>query len=455
VAILPGGASILKTGEPPFHKLNKNDSKVGAVLYFVDLETGVYIKQVFPFDKSGGTTAGPSGVTLSAYDKINPCQARSLTGSPVVFPTYPQISTRVFVGDVLGRVFRIDVSATNPAQWSNVDDQGQDIGVSESVRLVHNLYQGQTHSQPFMNRFALALNPRGELILTGGTGNTLNVESYDSPNKIFALREVLDDRGQFQYFVHLYHAPLNKYTITRADGTLHQRQTVSYSGEKMTGDPLIVNGITYFTTFDVSHQMPPICGIPGEARLYGLNYNTSCTNALCNSPKGVNARVLEDQTPLKCCESGGCTGVAFTDAERKTASPQRLCNDLNYTVPALTTEAIPDQPNSFEYFRYHMYGPNTLSMGPRVSYTPGSVVTVPRLTDKGTSSTSATKVQSPGRMIIQVPLSMRKKADSFKKPPHSAVRVDNTQNASGLGGSMFARYTSKRVLFGEWIPVLE
>ncbi|MEM1007919.1 MAG: PilC/PilY family type IV pilus protein, partial [Myxococcota bacterium] len=385
VAILPGGADLHHLNYPPFHKLNKGENKIGAVIYIVDLETGMMLAEIHPYDLTGGARPSSLGVPLDgAYKPISACQARGVTGTPSVYPVAPQVATRFFVGDMLGRVFRINISSPNHQDWSNLTPGGLPKIANvqkETIRLVHNLYEYDTHSQPFMNHMAIALNPRGELIIAGGTGNVLNMESYHSPSKIFSIREILNNNGQFAYGVHNYKANLDKYVEEDpVSKKMVQRQAASYTGEKVTGDPLIVNNTLYFASLDISHGMPPICGIPGEARIYGLRYEQGCTTGNCSGSGKVASKHDPKRTPLFCCEPGGCgLSKTFADTEMRTHDKNAVCNDLNYTEPALVTDPPSTNAQQYEYIRFHGYGPNTMSMGPTVAYTPGEIETVNRV----------------------------------------------------------------------------
>ena len=468
IAILPGGSSIHVRNIPPTYRLNKNDNHVGAVVYILDLETGRFLSEIVPFDETPKNACATGSFGTICSDGYRPVQfydARAVTGTPVAFPVSPAPSNRIFFGDVLGRVFRIDISNPDSSRWSNVDIQtGQRINNSiqrEYTKLMHDPFKYTPYTQPIMASFSIALNPRGEAVITGATGDVTNVESYEPTGRSFSLREVLNDTGTFKFAVHAYHFPFNTFNETGPLGQMGaQKISPSYTGEKATGDPLILSGVSYFTTFHVSHETPPICGLPGEAKLYGIRYDEGCTSGTCKALADAGRIDAGSRTPYNCCQPGGCNptdpNARWNDNEMGTpfeGATSMKCKDLNHTQPMLMSDINITQPNNYQYFRYHGFGPNTLSMGPTVSYSPGTVENVPRDPTDPSKGSSA-EVKQRGRLAVQVSLSRRTGGGVFNTPPNSVVRTTGPQNSTTpvmMGAPQGRRVT----ITSDWTLVLD
>lgn len=477
VAILPGGVNININNSPPTYTMDKNNNHIGAVVYIVDLETGMFLSEIVPYDLMANNTCKTATGCTGSYRPLEFYDARGVTGTPVGYPIEPAPMTRFFFGDAHGRIFRVDLGCPDVAAWGNVNPttgqpqmpkcNGVDV---QNTHFVHDPFKYNTSPQPVMSSMALALNPRGELVLSGGTGDLTNVESYDATNKTFSLREILGSLGEFRYLVHAWMGDLNKYNDRDNSQTLLKQYTAGgYTGEKFTGDPVIANGITYFTTFDVASDTLPVCGLPGEARLYGIRYEEPCTDATCLALKNAS-RYNNDRTPVEQCNALTSCNTHSNPPEcqnegmrtqyvdgPKASSPvaDARCNDINYTQPMLITEPPVTQPNDYQFYRYHAFGKNTLSMGPTVSYTPGDLQNVPRdPTDPKKGSN--VEVKKSGKLAVQVSLSRLSGANQFLQPPNSVVK--NATNNTGSGNAPVMMNTppsNKTIMATDWVLVLD
>ena len=78
------------------------------MLYVVRMDTG---EKVAEFSNSRGNIRALDG---GAFKLEYP-----ITGSPAAYPSMPgAVTSRVFVGDAGGRMWRIDVSSPNPDTWT-------------------------------------------------------------------------------------------------------------------------------------------------------------------------------------------------------------------------------------------------------------------------------------------------------------------------------------------------
>ena len=386
VAILPGGVGLNQKNSSIV--LNRTDPRQGGVVYIVDLESGTLIKEILPIDPSKGIFAS---------------RARGIAAGPVGYAIQPSIATRVFVGDVLGRLFRIDLTDHDPSQWKTT--------------LFFNLFGANEVPMPIMAAPTIAFNRRGELVLFGGTGNIQNVNSVTGVNKIFSLREVLEitNTSFLVKAVPNFVAPLNKY-LPNEFGTQPGREVslTSATGEKVTGSPVIFKGLAYFHTYIPSPALP-VCGVPGHARLYGVHFDEACRSQNC-----VNALMSREtvhyyhkvlgyvkpaQNPLKCCDTDGICNSSLEDppTDDAYAANPKLCGDLHYTVPMLQ-DRVTKEP--YQYHRYRGIGPNTMSMGVHLAFQPG-LLQISRIVQNSTFAGHSIVNKSAGSFFLSMQVAGR------------------------------------------------
>ncbi|MBK06592.1 MAG: hypothetical protein CL920_04300 [Deltaproteobacteria bacterium] len=354
VAILAGGSDIKMTGALTDLDVN---SPIGGVVYVVDLETGILMQELVP-DTQLLKAAGEKAVI------------RGFTGTPTGFGAPPAITSRAFVGDAIGRLFRVDLQSTNPNEWE--------------IHFFYNLFKNENYTKPIMVAPALALNPNGELVIFGGTGNLFQLDSVlPGHNKIFSVREYIDPAKAIDFAtgrvkpdaveaIHNYRASLNKILVfAKKDSDTHSKidktPAVSPTGEKVTGDPIVYNNTAYFTTYTPSSDLP-ICGVSGMARMYAIGYGEPCKSNRC-SPLVGN---LFPDTQLKCCEDGGgnnCTtaGAAVTDASL--LANRNLCASMDYVEPRYFDEST----TPAQVMRQILLGRNALAMGVNLTFQPGQI----------------------------------------------------------------------------------
>ena len=352
VAVIPGGVKYSKKlGK---NILDQNESTMGAVVYIVDLETGILVRE------------------------LTNTEARGFASTPVGFGVAPATTTRIFVGDLLGKIFRIDTQSPNPGLWR--------------MEKFYDLFAAKGEvPMPIMSAPAIALNPRGEVVLYGGTGNVENVNFVRGFNKVFSIREKITLSGGILTTVEAipnYITKLDKYLTNENNPqqTAGPEVTIkSPLGERITGPTVVFNGAAYFTTYTPTTGLP-ICGVPGYSRVYGLHFNDQCRTKNCFDalvPKDtthfyhrVLGYVKPSVTPLKCCERDGIctTGRSPADTalplDATFKSDPTTCGDLHYTVPMLQDKRTA-QP--YQYHRYLSMGANTLVMGVTFTYQPGEI----------------------------------------------------------------------------------
>ncbi len=413
VAVIPGGVSIKKTLGKYLIDQNgvMNGDKAVAdgvsYIYIVDLESGKLIR------------------ALRVDNRVVTGGGRGFASTPIGYGEPPALTTRVFVGDVLGRIFRIDLSKSNPKDWK--------------VSLFFELFKKPETPMMIMSGLSAAINNKGELVLFGGTGDIENPNFIHSGfNKIFSLREKInfDNSGQITSIVAVpnFIFKLNKYLVNENSTTAKpgpEHTVRSYTGEKLTGPPVIFNGTAYFTTYVPSVDLP-VCGVPGFARFYGIHFNDQCRTSNCANLIKVSRHFYQgylgrvnhpDVTPINCCEKDrACNSGSETPySDQELIRNPNLCGDLSYTVPMLRYMGTSPP---YEYFRYLSLGANTLVMGATYNFFPGQV-SITTVRQQGKTVVKVNSVRR-GSYFISFRVAGKNPASStkFKLEPMRAVKVN-------------------------------
>lgn len=205
----------------------------GRCVLLLDAVTGAVLRR---FEQGDGVVAG---FQMSA----------PMVGSPVGFPTGGiQAADRVYIGDRIGRLWRIDLREPRPADWTmRVVWPPEDEDQAQGYRI----------GRPLVDRPNIALREDGRLVVIFGTGADPRPagapEGVGFPRShVISFTEQLalggDDVG----------------LATETNWVLPLR-----TDEFLTGPPVIHRGIAYFTTVEETD---------GEAcasrigRLYGVHY---------------------------------------------------------------------------------------------------------------------------------------------------------------------------------------
>lgn len=253
VALLPGGSapasvscSAMANTRPPSTRTSVRftgsdgrprlstrcwDGTFGKWLYVVDLKTGQLIRKM-------GTGAGglfPTGSpiigSVSAY----------LAGDGTV-------TTRAYVGDADGGLWRLDLSQANPAGWS--------------FDLMYDLFWDRAYNegQPIVSPPILTVDRNGDLLIGVGSGDPDMLEGFDQ-NRIAMLRE--HDPAPED--------PLNPVDVG-AQWMLRDNADLNRGlspGERLTGPMSLFNGVLYFGTFVPANSIDA-CQL-GYSRLWGVD----------------------------------------------------------------------------------------------------------------------------------------------------------------------------------------
>lgn len=437
VAVLAGGIGLEKKGSA--WVINQTDPTQGGIVYFVDIETGRCIREMIPADAEQGIPLG---------------RERGIAATPIGISPLPGITDRIFVADVNGRIFRLDVSAKDPILWN--------------VRLFYDLFTPQEFPNPVMTAPAFAYNQRGEVVLFGGTGDLQNLGFIQGVNKLFSLREKISYQSETEQFsviaVPNYVSPLHKIVQNENSTNPGAEATAqSLTGERLTATPTISNGTAYFHTYTPSTNFP-ICGVSGYSRIYGIHFDASCRSQNCypmsqgptpHSSHQVSSYVQKERTPLKCCEADNACAVGDDAPPSDTTmiTDRTTCGDLNYTLPMLQENSTA-QP--YQYLRYLSLGANTLSMGTQLVFQPGHV-SVQRSTQNNTVSHNFT-VHHPGQTMIAFQIAGRYKVadDQFSLARLRAIQPSSESSLrSGIFPTLRTDQTTTPINIASWGSLLD
>ncbi len=225
IVVLPGGDTPESSSNP----------EAGKVVYVAALSDG---RKLAEFSNASGNVVRMDGTPVTLLSPF--------TGSPTLYSNVPGVvTTRGFIGDAGGRLWRIDMKSSDPDNWR--------------LQLFHDAYaaggavDGATLSdrQPVFGAPAVALDgPYGHVAVAYGTGAIdYLAKTPNSRSVVYSVSEV-----------------------TQVDGTIDVQENwskVFEPGEKLTGEPTIFAQKAYFTTF-VENTLD-LCAA-GGGRLYGVHF---------------------------------------------------------------------------------------------------------------------------------------------------------------------------------------
>lgn len=217
----------------------------GRFFYVVDLKTGALIRKI-----GSAPSVVPYDPTMAASTSPQPTHS-PIVGAPALYNGLAGVvTTRAYVGDADGTLWRVDMSSTNPANWWMGDafdlfwDRGYNVG------------------QPIIERPVTSIDDLGRTIIAFGSGDTDLLEGSDE-NRVESIVEttVTDLAGT-----------ATGINIEENWGIRPGSQTVDrdfLAGERLTGAMTLFNNVLYFGTFAPRVGTDP-CQI-GAARLWGVD----------------------------------------------------------------------------------------------------------------------------------------------------------------------------------------
>ena len=212
-----------------------NDEEA-ASLTVVRLDTGQIIR-TFRADTGNGVLQTLLSPLLTTVSGLPP-----LVGQPVAYPAATgQIADRVFIGDRDGRVWRLDLSDTDPSDWTFqvfFDTYTQHSDINDA--------------QPIVTAPVLSVDDSGNITLNVATGDQEILTNSGVDNYVYSLTEVIDENTQE------YSAQVNWF----------ERLT---AGERVVGRMTLFDSRLFFATF-TPNGAGGTCGDNGESTVWGVNY---------------------------------------------------------------------------------------------------------------------------------------------------------------------------------------
>lgn len=149
-------------------------------LTIVRLDTGAIVRTFRP--------NLPTGVDQPVTFDTNVVQLLDLpapiVGQPVAYPAQTgQIADRIFVGDKEGRMWRVDVSDTDPKKWT--------------MQIYFDAYygQGSDKGQPIQTPPVLSVDPNGQITVAFATGDQDNIVGTDTHYVMSTVETVTTSSG--------------------------------------------------------------------------------------------------------------------------------------------------------------------------------------------------------------------------------------------------------------------
>ena len=272
VAVLPGGSGGSPTGAsctrkttsfsdvdssfPPRTSVNCYPAAAGPArsLTVVRLDSGEILRT---FRQATGDAPASISALVTAAPIDSP-----ITGIPVAFPAQTgAVADRVFVGDQDGTLWRVDVSDTDPANWT--------------MKLFFDAYSGgaATDGQPIATRPVISVDVQGDVTVAMSTGDQEVLTASNTDNYVWSLTENLDSTGL-------------KF-VSKANWF-----TKLTGGERVAGPMTLFNSALYFSTFAPEAAGSSNVCRAGTSRVWGVDYLVPRTAS--DLSKGGKERLPDD-----------------------------------------------------------------------------------------------------------------------------------------------------------------
>jgi type IV pilus assembly protein PilY1 len=261
-------------------------------LTIVRLDTGEVLRSFR--STTSGTTLDPTRIAQIVIPA-------PIVGTPAAFPgATGSVADRIFVGDREGRIWRIDVSKSTPADWT--------------MDVFFDLYTGQAAStrQPVQLAPVVSVDTSGRITVNAASGDQrVQTATTGMLHRVVSLTETFDSSD------HAFHAKVNWIeNLGCPTGTCAAGQ---YAGERVTGPMSLFGTTLYFASSNPAPATNQQCA-SGQSRVWGLHYIMSADEAAAAAsinplngaygglPALANSTVPEKATPL---QSGNVFGVSI------------------------------------------------------------------------------------------------------------------------------------------------
>ncbi len=260
VAVLPGGDGGTRTGDttgagplmspvtatfaPATQVSEYQNADAARTLTVVRLDTGEVLRSFRP--STSGTSIDTSRITV--VDIPAP-----LAGKPAAFPgAAGVVADRVFLGDVEGRLWRLDVSKNDPADWT----------LDVFFDAYFDFDDNAAGRQPIEIAPIVSVDDIGRITIAAATGDQrIQAATPNMIHRVFSLTETLDANYAF-------HAKVN---WVESFGCTGSCESGELAGERVTGPMSLFGGKLYFATSSPATSSGTECSI-GQTRTWGVEY---------------------------------------------------------------------------------------------------------------------------------------------------------------------------------------
>ncbi len=254
----------------------ETDPVVGRSVTIVRLDTGEILRTFAR--KADFVGPYPHDTLYAAGRVIDTALDSPMTGTPLIYPTATGTdTTRFFVGDTDGTLWKFDVSSPNPANWTG--ELFLDLYNTTADKNATSWSDGQ----PFQVTPILSLDPRGELVINAATGS---IQTFDTTGVeyVYSMTErVQGTPAKLRSYVNWWLGPATQSSAG-----------IGFApGERVSGPMSVFNGTLYFSTFWAGSQSATAC-TAGSARLWGRDYVTPDVSA---DPSQGGLRELQPPPP--------------------------------------------------------------------------------------------------------------------------------------------------------------
>lgn len=281
VAVLPGGlgdapttttamcdsdnitaiaGDVSSNYRPQIRCYGANGSSVNSIaarsITIVKLDTGEIIRTFRPFGLTQPVTFPTgTGTNLTNTTQDASGTARNLNisapivGQPVAYPTATGlVADRIFVGDAEGRIWRIDVSKPNPADWT--------MNVFFDPYLTTSV---QPLGQPIQTPPVLSVDTKGQITINFSTGDQDNLTPDPNPSSPVT----------YNYVASLTETLKPVMGVPKFQSQLNWLETYK-GGKRVLGPMTLFNKTLYFSTF--LQSITSACNDIGTSSVLGLDY---------------------------------------------------------------------------------------------------------------------------------------------------------------------------------------
>ncbi len=182
-------------------------------------------------------------IELPWRDSTDPNVNHGIRGRVLaVDTTDDMLADRLYVGDMEGRLWRIDISSSDPEDWMDLDAQ----------EIVFDPREVGAPDLPISYPVTAVYSPDGNILVYFGTGDPTTAHAGYPAGAFYGLK----DSRIIGQDVHLLDSSDGDWPILFAEN------------EVLAGEPIVVNQVLYFTTYCASGSQ---C-YTGSGKLYAVHY---------------------------------------------------------------------------------------------------------------------------------------------------------------------------------------